>query len=117
MFLGGDGIAASYCLQSLLGMLVRSRRVLVRMLAMLVSRIGVLLGLLVLAQIVMVGGLMMVMGGGVVMSGGLMMMLTGRMLWGLCHGVIPPNRSENGRRLPLTNMGPLLFAATPAGER
>jgi len=101
MFLGGDGIAASSRPQSLLGMFARRRRVLVRLLAMLVSRIGVLLGLFVLAQIVMVGGLMMVMGGRVVVSGGLMMVLAGWMLWGLCHGAIPPNRSENGRRLPL----------------
>jgi hypothetical protein len=39
------------------------------------------------------GGLMMMMRGSVVMSGSLMMMLTGRMLRGLRHGAIPPNRS------------------------
>jgi predicted MFS family arabinose efflux permease len=38
----------------------------------------------------MMGGLMMMVGGRVVMSGRLMMMLTGRMLWGLCHGVFLP---------------------------
>jgi len=53
--------------------------------AMFVSRVGVLLPLVVLAEIVMMGGLMMMMGGCVVMSRRLMMMLTGRMLRGLCH--------------------------------
>ena len=66
---------------------------LVSLLAMFVSRFGVLLRLFVLAKVMMMGGLMMMMGGGVVMSGGLMMMLTGRMLRGLCHGAFPPNRS------------------------
>ena len=54
-------------------------------LAMFVSRVGVLLPLFVLAEIVMMGGLMMVMCGCVVMSRRLMMLLTGRMLRGLCH--------------------------------
>jgi hypothetical protein len=67
--------------------------VLVCVLAVLVGRFGVLLRLFVLAEIVMMGGLMMMMGRGVVMSGGLMMMLTGGMLRGLCHGAFPPNRS------------------------
>ena len=53
---------------------------LVCLLAMLVSRFGVLLRLFVLAEIMMMGGLMVMMGGCVVMSGCLMMMLTGRML-------------------------------------
>ena len=52
---------------------------------MFVSRVGVLLPLFVLAEIVMMGGLMMMMCGCVVMSRRLMMMLTGRMLRGLCH--------------------------------
>ncbi|WP_422311277.1 hypothetical protein [Roseiarcus sp.] len=77
------------------------------------SRHGVRLGLFVLAEIVMMGGLIMMMGRGVVMSGGLMMMLAGRMLRGFCHGVFPPNRSiryagcrfDMGRRLQ--------FATTP----
>ena len=60
---------------------------LVCLLAMLVSRFGVLLRLFVLAEIMMMGGLMTMMGGCVVMSGCPMMMLTGRMLRGLCHGV------------------------------
>ena len=74
-------------------MFVGGRGVLVSLLAVFVSRFGVLLRLLVLAKIMMMGGLMMMMGGGVVMSGGLMMMLAGRMLRGLCHGAFPPNRS------------------------
>ena|SRR5271165_4895250 len=65
---------------------------LVGLLAMFVRRHGVLLRLLVLAEIVMMSGLVMMMGGGVMMSGGLMMMLARRMLR-LCHGVVPPNRS------------------------
>ncbi len=73
-------------------MLVGGRRVLLSLLAMFVSRVGVILRLFVLAKIMMMGGLMMMMGGGVVMSGGLMMMLTGRM-FRLCHSAIPPNRS------------------------
>ncbi len=74
-------------------MFVGSRSVLVRLLRMFVSSVGVLLRLFVLAKIMMVGGLMMMMRGSVVMSGGLMMMLACRMLRGLCHDVIPPNRS------------------------
>jgi hypothetical protein len=49
---------------------------------MFVSRFGVLLRLFMLANIMVMGGLMMMVSGGVVMSGGLMMMLAGRML---CH--------------------------------
>ena len=74
-------------------MFVGGRGMLVCLLAMFVSRVGVLLRLFVLTKIMMVGGLMM-MRGSVVMSGGLMMMLTCRMLRGLCHGVVPPNRSR-----------------------
>jgi hypothetical protein len=65
---------------------------------MFVSRFGVLLRVFVLAEVMVMGGLMMMMRGSVVMSGGLMMMLTGRMLRRLCHGAIPPNRSW--RRMP-----------------
>jgi hypothetical protein len=61
-------------------MFVGGRGVLVSLLTVLVSRFGVLLRLFVLAEIVMMGGLMMMMGRGVVMCGGLMMMLAGRML-------------------------------------
>jgi hypothetical protein len=57
--------------------------VLVRELAMFVSLVGVLLSLFVLAEIVVVSGLMMTMCGGVVMSRRLMMMLAGRMLRGV----------------------------------
>ena len=59
---------------------------------MFVSRFGVLLRLFVFAKIMKMGGLMM-MRGRVVMRGRLMMMLSGRMLRGLCHGAVPPNRS------------------------
>jgi hypothetical protein len=52
--------------------------VLVSLLAMFVSRFGVLLRLFVPAKVMMMGGLKMMMCGRVVMSGGLMMMLTGR---------------------------------------
>ena len=61
-----------------------------RLLAVLVSSVGVRLGLFVLADIVVMGGLMMMMGGGVVVSGGLMMMLASRMLR---HGAILLSRS------------------------
>ena len=71
-------------------MFVGGRRVLVCLLAMFMSRFGVLFRLFVLAKIMMMGRLMMMVGGRVVMSGCLMMMLTGRMLWGLCHGVFLP---------------------------
>jgi hypothetical protein len=93
-------------------MFVGRRGVLVSLLAVLVSRFGVLLRLFVLAEVVMMGGLMMMMGRGVVMCGGLMMMLAGCMLRGLCHGASPPNRSIAcaGRRL---DMGRLRFVTTP----
>ena len=74
-------------------MFASGRGVLVSLLAMFVSRVSVLLRLFVLAEIMVMGGLMMMMRGGVVISGSLMMMLGSRMLWGLCHGAIPPNRS------------------------
>ncbi len=70
---------------------VGGRGLLVGLLAMFVRRYGVLLRLLVLAEIVMMSGLVMMMGGGVVMSSGLMMMVARRMLR-LCHGAPPPNR-------------------------
>jgi hypothetical protein len=76
-------------------MFVRGCRVLVSLFAIFVSRFGVLLRLFVLAKIMVVGCLMMMMCGRVVMRGRLMMMLTGRMLLGLCHGAVPPNRSIN----------------------
>jgi hypothetical protein len=79
-------------------MFVGGRGVLVSLLAMFVSRFGVLLRVFVLADVMVMGGLMMRMRGSVVMSGGLMMMLTGRMLRGLCHVAIPPSRSW--RRMP-----------------
>jgi hypothetical protein len=74
-------------------MFASGRGVLVSLLAMFVSRFGVLLRVFVLADVMVMGGLMMMMRGSVVMSGSLMMMLTGQMLRGLCHSAIPPNRS------------------------
>jgi hypothetical protein len=62
----------------------------VSLLAMFVSRFRVLLRLFVLAEIMMMGGLMMMMCGSMMISGGLMMMLTGRMFRGLCHGAFLP---------------------------
>ena len=59
----------------------------VAMLTMLVSRRGVLPGLLVLPMRVMVGRLMVMVRGGVVVRGGLMVMLDGRMFL-LCHGLV-----------------------------
>jgi hypothetical protein len=64
----------------------------VSLLAMFVSYVGVLLRLFVFAEIMMMGGLVMMMRRCVVLSGSLVMVLTGRMLWGLCHGAIPPNQ-------------------------
>ncbi len=71
-------------------MLVSSRSVFVSLLAMFVSGCGVLLRLFVLAEVMMMGGLMVMMGRSVVMSGGLMMMLTCRRLRGLSHGIFLP---------------------------
>jgi hypothetical protein len=71
-------------------MFASGRGVLVSLLAMFVSRVGVLFRVFVLAEVVMMGGLMMMMRGSVMISGGLMMMLTGRMLRGLCHGAFLP---------------------------
>ena len=66
-------------------MLVGGLGMLLREFAMFVSRAGVLLPLFVFADIVMMGGLMMMVGSCVVMSRRLMMMLTGRMLRRFCH--------------------------------
>jgi hypothetical protein len=54
-------------------------------LAMFESRSCVLLRLFVLAEIVMMGRLMVMMRGGVVVSGRMVVMLTRWMLWCLCH--------------------------------
>ena len=75
---------------SFIGMFVGGRGVLVSLLAMFVSRFRVPLRLFVLAEVMMMGGLMMMMRGSVMISGGLMMMLAGRMLRGLCHGASLP---------------------------
>jgi hypothetical protein len=79
-------------------MFVSGRGVLVSLLAMFVSCFGMLRRVFVLAEVMVMGGLMMMMRGSVVMSGSLMMMLTGRMFRGLCHVATPPNRSW--RRMP-----------------
>jgi hypothetical protein len=72
-------------------MLVGSLGVRVPVLAVFVSRFGALLRLFVLAEIMMMGGLMVVMGGSVMVSGGLMMMLACGVLRGFCHDVFLPN--------------------------
>jgi hypothetical protein len=66
-------------------MTVGSRGVFVGKLAMVESRSCVLLRLLVLAEFVMMGRLVVMMRGSVVVSGRLMVMLTRRMLRCLCH--------------------------------
>jgi hypothetical protein len=64
---------------------VGSRGMFVSKLAMLMSRSCVVLGFVVLAECVVMLGLMMMMRRGVVVSGRLMMMLTRWMLRRLCH--------------------------------
>jgi hypothetical protein len=71
-------------------MLMSSARVLVRLLAVLMGRVGVLLSLLVLADVVMMRRLVMVVRGGMMVRGGLVMMLARRMF---SHGVY----SQSGR--------------------
>ena len=77
-------------------MLESGRRVLVPLLAMLMRGLGVLLRLLVLADFMVMGGLMVMMGGGMVMGGCLQVMLAGRVL-GFCHGAVPSERIEKTR--------------------
>jgi hypothetical protein len=62
-------------------MAVGSRGMFVGVLAVLVSGGCVFLGVVMLAEIVVVGCLMMVMRGGVMVSRRLVMMLARRMLW------------------------------------
>jgi hypothetical protein len=66
-------------------MTVGSRGMFVGKLAMLESRSCVILRLLELAEIVMMGRLVVVMRGSVVVSGRQMVMLTRRLLRCLCH--------------------------------
>jgi hypothetical protein len=90
MFVGGRGVRAS-------------------LLAMFVSRVGVLFCLFLLAEVMMMGGLMMMMGGSVMISGGPMMMLTGRMLRGVCHGAFLPTglgKMDAGCSLAIDNIVP-----------
>jgi hypothetical protein len=80
-------------------MTVGSRGMFVGKLAMFESRSCVLLRLLVLADIVMMGRLMVMMRGSMVMSGSLMVMLTRWMLRCLCH--LPySSLSVNNRLFP-----------------
>jgi hypothetical protein len=85
----------------------------VPLLAMFMSYVGVLFRLFVFAEIMMMGGLVMMVRRCVVMSGSLVMMLTGRMLWGLCHGAIPPNQSKRMRWLRLGVWGDLPLSTRP----
>jgi uncharacterized membrane protein YedE/YeeE len=71
-------------------MLVSGRRMLMRKLAMFLGGRGVILRVLVFAEFVMMGRLMMVMGGGVVVSGGGLVMLARRMFWRFGHVCTPP---------------------------
>jgi hypothetical protein len=63
---------------------------------MLMRGLGVLLRLLVFAELMVMGGLVVMVGGGMVMGGCLQMMLAGRVL-GFCHGAVPPDRVEKTR--------------------
>ena len=93
---------------------VGGRGVLVSLLAMFESCVGVFLRLLVFAQIMMMGGLVMMMRRCVVLSGSLVVVLTGRMHRGLCHGAIPPNQPSQKDALVVAGIwGDLLLSATP----
>ena len=90
-------------------MFASGRGVLVSLLAMFVSRFRVPLRLFVFAEVMMMGGLMMMMCGSVMISGGLMMMLTCRMLRGLCHGAFLPTglgKMDAGGSLAINYMVP-----------
>ena len=71
-------------------MTVGSRGMFVGKLAMFESRSCVILRLFVLAEIVMMGRLMVMVRGSVVVSGRLMVMLTRWMLHYLCHFTLTP---------------------------
>ena len=75
---------------SFLRMTVGSRSMFVRELAMFDGRSCMLLRLFVLAEIVMMGRLMVMVRGSVVVSGRLMVMLTRWMLHYLCHFTLTP---------------------------
>ena len=94
-------------------MLESGRRVLVPLLAMLMCGLGVLLRLLVLAELMVMGGLVVMMGGGMVMRGCLQMMLAGRGL-GFCHGAVPSDRIEKRIRYSLVAVK---FGVTPLAAR
>ena len=68
---------------------MRGRRMLVRVLAVLLSRGGVLLRRFVLANVVLMGGRMMMMRGGMMVSCGVMMMLARGMFRWLRHLELP----------------------------
>jgi hypothetical protein len=80
-------------------MLVSGLRMFLPRFAMFVSGLGMRLRLILLANLVMMGGLMMMVGRSVMKSGGLMMMLNSRMLRRLCHAVFLPNQLANDGRL------------------
>jgi hypothetical protein len=80
---------------SFAGMLVGRLRVAVSFVAMLMGEVGVLLGLIMLADFVMVSRLMVVMSGSVVVSRGLMVMLGGRMFALAGHTRSPGSRLDN----------------------
>ncbi|MGH6811145.1 MAG: hypothetical protein ACREDM_01975 [Methylocella sp.] len=84
-------------------MIVGSRSVFVGELTMFVSRSGVLLRFFVLAELVMMGRLMVMMRGSMVVSGCPMMMLTRRMLQYLCH--LPNSSLRLNNRLFSPNDG------------
>jgi hypothetical protein len=87
---------------------------LVSLLAMFVSCVGVLLRLFVFAEIMMMGGLVMMMRRCVVLCGCLVMVLTGRMLRGLYHCASPPNQPSKKDELVCDRMwGYLLLSARP----
>jgi hypothetical protein len=78
-------------------MLVSGLSVLVGMLAMLLSRRGVLLPGIVLIQIVMMGRLKVMVGRCVMMSGSSVMMFTGGVLLSLRHVVTLLDKSVSAR--------------------
>lgn len=90
---------------SLLGRLrVSGRAVLVRLLAMLEGRSGMLLRFFDFADLEVMRGLVMVMHGRVVVAGGMVMMLARRMLRGVRHIYGPPlglNASPGQRAVAL----------------
>ncbi len=90
---------------SLVGMAVGGRGMFVGLLTMFVSRGCVLLALYVLAEIVMVGRLMVMMRGGVVVRGRLVVRLACRMLRCLCHSLAFLQESDSSQAAAPTIVG------------